>query len=193
MQPLDNNWILPGMCLNLPECCTDHSLIQTVKYKMICVCVVLHYRKKPVWNNGCLRGGINQTSQAWQPWAMLPTTSSPFPSPLIPPLHTKNSAQQGGAVSWCGKGRRCIFQRAACMDTHGHWTDRTLWWGLDIPQQQCNGAAALVCKQLAKCLLTSTSSSNEYSRLYLLGVGQSVRGLSSNFKFMCLSPSLIWT
>ena len=64
MQPLDNNWILPGMCLNLPECCTDHSLIQTVKYKMICVCVVLHYRKKPVWNNGCLRGGINQTSQA---------------------------------------------------------------------------------------------------------------------------------
>ena len=123
MQPLDNNWILPGMCLNLPECCTDHSLIQTVKYKMICVCVVLHYRKKPVWNNGCLRGGINQTSQAWQPWAMLPTSSRHlFPIPV--PTHPTAPNQK---LSPARRSRVLVWQRTAMhlptSGLYGHsWT-----------------------------------------------------------------------
>ena len=65
-------------------CCASSSLVE----------LHLGGRRRPVWNNGCLTGGINQASLPWQPWAMLmlpPTTSSPFPYTLIHTLHTQNS------------------------------------------------------------------------------------------------------
>ena len=85
--------------------------------------------RRPVWNKGCLTGGINQASLAWQPRAMLlllllVPTNYLFP---IPPPHSshhsiaENSAKQGGASVLVWQRTVMHLPTSSCL-LYGQWT-----------------------------------------------------------------------